>query len=71
MQLSVAEAYRMGQEHMRNRIARQWAGWITHTIGGIHRATRPSRKGRNKGDVSLQIRSMRTEEWRDIPVEEK
>lgn len=49
------EAYRKGQYDMRQRIIKQWAGWITETIGGHHRARRPGRKGYS--NVAVEIRA--------------
>jgi hypothetical protein len=49
------EAYQRGQRDMRDRIIKQWGGWITYTIGGIHRATRPGRKP--VANVGLLIRA--------------
>lgn len=48
------EAYRKGQRDMRDRIERQWRGWHTSGIGGMHRAMRGDRKG--YGNVSVMIR---------------
>lgn len=53
--MTVEEAYRKGQEDMRRRIIKQWSGWSTNTIGGHHRANRPSRKGYS--DVAVEIRA--------------
>lgn len=53
--MTLDEAYRRGQRDMRDRIVRQWAGWITHTVGGHWRATRPGRKPIS--NVALIIRA--------------
>lgn len=53
--MTAEEAYRKGQEDMRRRIIRQWAGWITNNIGGHHRATRLGRKGYS--NVAVEIRA--------------
>ena len=42
--MTLDEAYQRGQRDMRDRIIRQWGGWITNTIGGQWRANRPGRK---------------------------
>ena len=42
--MTVEEAYKRGQRDMRDRIIKQWAGWITDTIGGQWRAQRTGRK---------------------------
>jgi hypothetical protein len=52
--MTVDEAYAKGQYDMRQRIIKQWAGWITNTIGGQHRAQRPDRKGYS--NVAVEIR---------------
>jgi hypothetical protein len=53
--MTVEEAYRKGQYDMRQRIIKQWAGWITNTIGGHHRALRGGRKGYS--NVAVEIRA--------------
>ena len=54
-------AYRLGQEHMRRRIERRWAGWITNTIGGHHRM-----HTRGVANVALLIR--KEMKVRDLPA---
>lgn len=53
--MTTEEAYEKGQRDMRDRIIKQWAGWITHTIGGYHRLDRPGRKG--YPNVAVEIRA--------------
>jgi hypothetical protein len=53
--MTVEEAYRKGQYDMRQRIIRQWAGWITNSLGGYHRAMRGGRKGYS--NVAVEIRA--------------
>lgn len=53
--MTVEEAYAKGQHDMRQRIIKQWAGWITETLGGHHRAQRPGRKGYS--NVAVEIRA--------------
>ena len=36
--MTLDEAYRKGQYDMRQRIIKQWRGWITHTLSGHHTA---------------------------------
>ena len=52
--MTAEEAYKRGQRDMRDRIIKQWAGWITDTIGGHWRANRPGRKP--VSNVALMIR---------------
>ena len=49
------QAYERGQRDMRDRIIRQWSGWITDTLGGWHRANRPNRK--QYSNVAVMIRA--------------
>ena len=49
------EAYAKGQRDMRNRIIRQWSGWITNTIGGHWRANRSGKK--SYSNVAVMIRA--------------
>jgi len=53
--MTLDEAYQRGQRDMRDRIIKQWRGWITHSIGGMHRAERLGRKGYS--NVSIEIRA--------------
>lgn len=53
-EMTVEEAYRRGQYDMRQRIIKQWSGWITDTIGGHYRARRGGRKGYS--NVAVEIR---------------
>jgi len=53
--VTIEEAYRKGQYDMRQRIIKQWAGWITNTLGGHHRALRSGRKGYS--NVAVEIRA--------------
>lgn len=53
--MTIEEAYRKGQYDMRQRIIKQWAGWITNTLGGHHRALRSGRKGYS--NVAVEIRA--------------
>lgn len=53
--MTVEEAYAKGQYDMRQRIIKQWAGWITNTLGGHHRAQRGGRKGYS--NVAVEIRA--------------
>jgi hypothetical protein len=52
--MTAEEAYRRGQRDMRDRIIKQWSGWITNTLGGHWRADRPGRK--SYGNVAVLIR---------------
>lgn len=52
--MTVEEAYAKGQYDMRQRIIKQWAGWITESVGGHHRLKRPGRKGYS--NVAVEIR---------------
>jgi hypothetical protein len=53
--MTAEEAYERGQRDMRDRIIKQWSGWITNTIGGQWRAgNRPGRKP--VSNVALLIR---------------
>lgn len=49
------DAYAKGQYDMRQRIIKQWSGWITDTIGGHYRARRGGRKGYS--NVAVEIRA--------------
>lgn len=53
--MTADEAYRKGQHDMRNRIIKQWSGWITNTLGGHHRLKRMDRRG--YGNVGVEIRA--------------
>lgn len=53
--MTLDEAYQRGQRDMRDRIIRQWRGWITNTIGGHWRADRPGKK--SYSNVSVEIRA--------------
>lgn len=53
--MTLEEAYIKGQYDMRQRIIKQWSGWITESIGGYHRAMRGGRKGYN--NVAVEIRA--------------
>lgn len=60
------EAYKLGQEHMKRRIAKRWTGWFTETLGGGHKM-RLSQAGttpwkvshHSRGDVPILIRAMK------------
>lgn len=53
--MTIEEAYAKGQHDMRKRIIKQWAGWITKTLSGHHRARRGGRKGYS--NVAVEIRA--------------
>ncbi len=53
--MTAEEAYRRGQYDMRQRIIKQWVGWITNTISGHHRSNRPGRAG--YANVAVEIRA--------------
>lgn len=53
--MTIEEAYAKGQYDMRQRIIKQWSGWITDTIGGHWRSNRPSRK--SYSNVAVMIRA--------------
>jgi len=53
--MTVEEAYKQGQYDMRQRIIKQWDGWITNTLGGHHRLMRGDRKGYS--NVAVEIRT--------------
>jgi hypothetical protein len=63
--MTIEEAYRQGQYDMRQRIIKQWAGWITHTLSGHHRALRGGRKGYS--NVAVEIRA----KCKVIPLDSK
>jgi hypothetical protein len=53
--MTIEEAYRKGQFDMRQRIIKQWTGWMTDTISGHHRINRIGRKG--YANVAVEIRA--------------
>ncbi len=61
--MTVEEAYRRGQYDMRQMIIKQWAGWITNTIGGHYRMNRPGHKPYYNVAVEIRARC----KVRDLP----
>lgn len=53
--MNAKDAYRKGQYDMRQKIIKQWSGYITNSIGGFYRLNRVGRKGYS--NVAVEIRA--------------